>query len=169
MAFLSNQGEQMVSSEPSNLRKEWSSWRNDIQSLVKKCRILALYFLPKCRIGVECLTRGGGGVHVDRCNTDTAPCQRRDSNPRHSGWESDVLTIRPRHSTCMCACWAKKMIWTVTSLIHCTSAWDVAYTTKYFPQRSVGIEAKEPTKPKGRWDSKAITTLKEHQSSNNRL
>jgi hypothetical protein len=43
-----------ASSEPSKL----SSWRNDIQSLVKKCRILALYFFPKRRIGVECLTRG---------------------------------------------------------------------------------------------------------------
>jgi hypothetical protein len=31
------------------------SWRNDIQSLVKKFQILALYFFP----GVECLTRGG--------------------------------------------------------------------------------------------------------------
>jgi hypothetical protein len=29
-----------------------STWRKDIQSLVKKCRILALYFFPKCRIGV---------------------------------------------------------------------------------------------------------------------
>jgi hypothetical protein len=36
-----------------------SSWRNDIQFLVKKCLILALYFFPKCRIGVECLTRLG--------------------------------------------------------------------------------------------------------------
>jgi hypothetical protein len=33
------------------------AWWNDIQSLVKKCRILALYFFPKWRIGVECLTR----------------------------------------------------------------------------------------------------------------
>jgi hypothetical protein len=41
-----------------------SPWRNDIQSLVKKCRILALYFFHKCRIGIECLTRG---VHVYRC------------------------------------------------------------------------------------------------------
>jgi hypothetical protein len=48
LAFLSNQGEKMVSSEPSNLRK-----KNDIQSLVKKCRILVLCFFPKCRIGVE--------------------------------------------------------------------------------------------------------------------
>jgi hypothetical protein len=32
-----------------------SSWRNDIKSLVKKCP-LALYFFPKCRIGVEWLT-----------------------------------------------------------------------------------------------------------------
>jgi hypothetical protein len=40
-------------------REKMSSWRNDIQSLVKKCRILALYFFPKCRIGVECLTRAG--------------------------------------------------------------------------------------------------------------
>jgi hypothetical protein len=32
--------------------------------------------------------------------TDTPPCLRRDSNPRRpSGWESDVLTIRPRRST----------------------------------------------------------------------
>jgi hypothetical protein len=37
-----------VSSEPSRQ----SSWRNDILSLAKKCRILALY--------VECLTREGG-------------------------------------------------------------------------------------------------------------
>jgi hypothetical protein len=60
LAFLSKQGEKMVSSEPSNLRKP-SSWRKDIQSLVKKCQILALYFFPKCRIGVEYLTRGRGG------------------------------------------------------------------------------------------------------------
>jgi hypothetical protein len=36
-----------------------NSWQNDIQSLVKKCRILALNFFPS----VECLYR----VHVDRC------------------------------------------------------------------------------------------------------
>jgi hypothetical protein len=36
-----------------------SSWRNDIQSLVKKSRILALNFFPKCLIGVKYLTRGG--------------------------------------------------------------------------------------------------------------
>jgi hypothetical protein len=41
-----------------------SSWRKDIQSLVKKCRILALYFFPECRIGDEYLTRGGR-VHVE--------------------------------------------------------------------------------------------------------
>jgi hypothetical protein len=29
----------------------------------------------------------------------TAPCLRRDLNPRPFGWESDVLTIRPRRST----------------------------------------------------------------------
>jgi hypothetical protein len=29
---------------------------------------------------------------------DTTPCLRRDSNPRPSGWESDVPTIRPRRS-----------------------------------------------------------------------
>jgi hypothetical protein len=51
--------ENMVSSEPSNLRKKMSSWQNDIQSLVKRCRILALYFFPMCRISVECLTSGG--------------------------------------------------------------------------------------------------------------
>jgi hypothetical protein len=36
-----------------------SSWRNDIQFLVKKRRILALYFFPKCLTGIEYLTRGG--------------------------------------------------------------------------------------------------------------
>jgi hypothetical protein len=52
--------EQIVSSEPSHLSEEqMSSWRNYIQSLMKKCRNLALYFFPKSRIGVECLTRGG--------------------------------------------------------------------------------------------------------------
>jgi hypothetical protein len=34
-----------------------SSWRNDIQSLVKKCRILALLFFPqvsnRCRVSVQ--------------------------------------------------------------------------------------------------------------------
>jgi hypothetical protein len=35
---------------------------NDIQSLVKKCQILALYFFPKCliHVGIECLTGRGG-------------------------------------------------------------------------------------------------------------
>jgi hypothetical protein len=40
--------------------EKMSSWWNDIQSLVKKCRLLAFHFFPKCRIGVECLNRGGG-------------------------------------------------------------------------------------------------------------
>jgi hypothetical protein len=31
--------------------------------------------------------------------TDAAPCLRWDWNPRPFGWESDVLTIRPRRST----------------------------------------------------------------------
>jgi hypothetical protein len=46
LAFLSKQGEQIVSSEPIKPEEKMSSWRNDIQSLVKKCRILALYFFP---------------------------------------------------------------------------------------------------------------------------
>jgi hypothetical protein len=33
--------------------------------------------------------------------TDTAPCLRRDSNPRPFGWESDVLTIRPWTTECI--------------------------------------------------------------------
>jgi hypothetical protein len=35
-----------------------SSWQNDVQSLVKKCRILALLFFPQVS-SVECLTRWG--------------------------------------------------------------------------------------------------------------
>jgi hypothetical protein len=54
-----------------------SSWRNDIQSLVKKCRILALYFFPqvlnRCRVSDQ--RPRGYRVHVDRCiacrGTDT--------------------------------------------------------------------------------------------------
>jgi hypothetical protein len=66
----------MVSSEPSNLWGKMSSWRDDIQSLVKKCWILAHYFIPKCRIGIECLTRGYR-VHVDRSMSGYARTSER--------------------------------------------------------------------------------------------
>jgi hypothetical protein len=47
--------------------------------------------------------------------TDTTPCLHRDSNPRPSGWESDILTILPRrmffplcHTTRI---WCQPFIW----------------------------------------------------------
>jgi hypothetical protein len=46
------------------------SWWNDIQSLVKRCRILALYFFPKCRVSDQ----GGteftltAALQVAKCN-----------------------------------------------------------------------------------------------------
>jgi hypothetical protein len=58
-------------------KEKMSSWRNDIQSLVKKCRILALCFYPKYRIGVECLTRGGTEFTLTAalvCNTTQQCC-----------------------------------------------------------------------------------------------
>jgi hypothetical protein len=46
LAFLSKQGEKMVSSEPSNLRKKWVPGELIFSPWCKKCRILALYFFP---------------------------------------------------------------------------------------------------------------------------
>jgi hypothetical protein len=44
-----------------------SSWRNDIQAVVKKCRNLALYFFPQ--VSNRCRMSGQRGyrVHVDHC------------------------------------------------------------------------------------------------------
>jgi hypothetical protein len=61
---------EFLSSYPLSARLSLKSgWKNYIQSQVKKCRILALCFFPKCSIGAECLTRGYI-VHIDRCTTD---------------------------------------------------------------------------------------------------
>jgi hypothetical protein len=49
--------------------------------------------------------------------TDTAPCLRRDLNPRPFGWESDVPTIRPRRSTRQFYCesyWSLRTCHTLT-------------------------------------------------------
>jgi hypothetical protein len=41
--------------------------RKLMETKSKMAGVAALYFFPKCRIGVECLTRRGHRVHVDHC------------------------------------------------------------------------------------------------------
>jgi hypothetical protein len=75
LAFLSKQGE-IVSSEPLKHEEKMSSWRNDIQSLVKKCRILAGTSIFS-QVSNRC--RGGCRVHVDVCINGCVSDFDRDS------------------------------------------------------------------------------------------
>jgi hypothetical protein len=57
------------------------------------------------------------------CSQIPRVCLHRDSNPRPYGWESDVLTIRPRRSTSALQELIVAQAWTRTSSIdlHCMS------------------------------------------------
>jgi hypothetical protein len=112
MAFLSEQGKngELWVFKP---EEKVSSWRNDFQSLVKKCRILALYFFPqlsnRCRVSEQ----RGYIVHVDRCIRWTNRCRVSDQRWRSETiggrWYVNCHTLSSLYGVLKLLVWEKKL------------------------------------------------------------